>query len=30
MITRRVTLDELDDAFRAMADGEVVRSVVMF
>jgi S-(hydroxymethyl)glutathione dehydrogenase/alcohol dehydrogenase len=30
MITRRVTLDELDDAFRAMTAGEVVRSVVVY
>ena len=30
MITRRVALDDLDDAFRAMTAGEVVRSVVVY
>lgn len=28
MVTRRIGLDELDDAFRAMDDGEVIRSVI--
>ena len=30
MISREVGLDELDDAFRAMLAGEVIRSVVVF
>ena len=30
MVTRRLGLEELDEAFRAMLAGEVIRSVVMF
>ena len=30
MVTRRLGLDDLDEAFRAMLAGEVIRSVVMF
>ncbi len=30
MVTRRVKLDEVNEAFRAMRSGEVLRSVVMF
>ena len=30
MITRRIGIDDLDEAFRAMLAGEVIRSVVMF
>ena len=30
MVTRRLTLTDLDEAFRAMLAGEVIRSVVMF
>jgi len=30
MVTRRLTLNDLDEAFRAMLAGEVIRSVVMF
>jgi S-(hydroxymethyl)mycothiol dehydrogenase len=30
MVTRRLTLSDLDEAFRAMLAGEVIRSVVMF
>lgn len=30
MISRRGTLDDLNDAFRAMKDGEVARTVLMF
>jgi S-(hydroxymethyl)glutathione dehydrogenase/alcohol dehydrogenase len=30
LVTRRITLDELDDAFRAMEAGEVARSVIAF
>lgn len=29
MVSRRVGLDEIDDAFRAMRDGEVIRSVLV-
>ena len=30
MITRRIELDEINDAFRAMQEGEVIRSVIDF
>jgi len=30
MVTRRIALDEIDDAFRAMEAGEVARSVIVF
>jgi len=30
MVTRRVRLDEVNEAFRAMRSGEVLRSVVTF
>ena len=30
MITRRIQLDEINDAFRAMQEGEVIRSVIDF
>ena len=30
MITRRIGIDDLDEAFRAMLAGEVIRSVVLF
>jgi Zn-dependent alcohol dehydrogenase len=30
MITRRSTLDQIPEAFRAMEAGEVVRTVLMF
>jgi len=30
MITRRIQLDEINDAFRAMKEGEVIRSVIDF
>jgi Zn-dependent alcohol dehydrogenase len=30
MVTRRVGLDEVNEAFRAMTAGEVLRSVVVF
>jgi S-(hydroxymethyl)glutathione dehydrogenase/alcohol dehydrogenase len=30
MITRRIQLDEVNDAFRAMQEGEVIRSVIDF
>jgi len=30
MITRRISLEEIDDAFRAMQAGEVIRSIVQF
>jgi len=30
MVTRELGLRELDDAFRAMLAGEVIRSVVVF
>jgi S-(hydroxymethyl)glutathione dehydrogenase/alcohol dehydrogenase len=30
LVTRRITLDDLDDAFRAMEAGEVARSVIAF
>ena len=30
MITRRIQLEEVNDAFRAMQDGEVIRSVIDF
>jgi S-(hydroxymethyl)glutathione dehydrogenase/alcohol dehydrogenase len=30
LVTRRIALDELDDAFRAMQDGEVARSVIVY
>ena len=30
MITRRICLEEIDDAFRAMQAGEVIRSIVQF
>ena len=30
MITRRMKLDEVNEAFRAMKAGEVARSVLMF
>jgi S-(hydroxymethyl)glutathione dehydrogenase/alcohol dehydrogenase len=30
MITRRIKLDEVNDAFRAMQAGEVIRSVIDF
>ena len=29
MVTRRITLDGIDEAFRAMAAGEVIRSVIV-
>ena len=28
MISRRIELDEINDAFRAMKEGEVIRSVI--
>jgi Zn-dependent alcohol dehydrogenase len=28
MISRRIKLDEVNDAFRAMQEGEVIRSVI--
>jgi S-(hydroxymethyl)glutathione dehydrogenase / alcohol dehydrogenase len=30
LITRRITLDEVNDAFRAMDAGEVARSMIVF
>ena len=30
MISRRIKLDEVNDAFRAMQEGEVIRSVIEF
>jgi Zn-dependent alcohol dehydrogenase len=30
MISRRIKLDDVNDAFRAMQAGEVVRSVIEF
>jgi S-(hydroxymethyl)glutathione dehydrogenase/alcohol dehydrogenase len=30
LVTRRITLDDLDDAFRAMEAGEVARSVIVY
>jgi len=30
LITRRIALDDLNDAFRAMEDGEVARSVIVY
>ncbi len=30
LVTRRIALEDLDDAFRAMQDGEVARSVVVY
>ena len=30
MVSREVGLDDLEDAFRAMLAGEVIRSVVVF
>jgi Zn-dependent alcohol dehydrogenase len=30
MITRRIKLDEVNEAFRAMQAGEVIRSVIQF
>jgi Zn-dependent alcohol dehydrogenase len=30
MITRRITIDEINDAFAAMKRGEVIRQVVTF
>ena len=30
MITRRIQIDEINDAFRAMQEGEVIRSVIDF
>jgi S-(hydroxymethyl)glutathione dehydrogenase/alcohol dehydrogenase len=30
LVTRRITLDDLNDAFRAMQDGEVARSVIVY
>jgi S-(hydroxymethyl)glutathione dehydrogenase/alcohol dehydrogenase len=30
MITRRFRLDQVDEAFHAMREGEVIRSVLMF
>jgi S-(hydroxymethyl)glutathione dehydrogenase/alcohol dehydrogenase len=30
MVTRRISLEEIDDAFRAMQAGEVIRSIVEF
>ena len=30
MITRRIKLDEINDAFGAMARGEVIRQVISF
>jgi S-(hydroxymethyl)glutathione dehydrogenase/alcohol dehydrogenase len=30
LITRRIALDDVNDAFRAMTDGEVARSVIVF
>jgi Zn-dependent alcohol dehydrogenase len=30
LITRRIALDEVGDAFRAMEAGEVARSVIVF
>jgi S-(hydroxymethyl)glutathione dehydrogenase/alcohol dehydrogenase len=29
MVSRRITLDEVNDAFRAMEAGEVIRSVIV-
>ena len=30
MVTRRIRLEQLDDAFAAMNRGEVLRTVIMF
>jgi S-(hydroxymethyl)glutathione dehydrogenase/alcohol dehydrogenase len=30
LISRRITLDDVNDAFRAMEAGEVARSVIVF
>jgi S-(hydroxymethyl)glutathione dehydrogenase/alcohol dehydrogenase len=30
LVTRRITLDDVEDAFRAMDEGEVARSVVVY
>ena len=30
MITRRFRLDQVDEAFQAMREGEVIRSVLLF
>jgi S-(hydroxymethyl)glutathione dehydrogenase/alcohol dehydrogenase len=30
MITKRFRLDQVDEAFQAMREGEVIRSVLMF
>jgi Zn-dependent alcohol dehydrogenase len=30
MVSRRIGLDDINDAFRAMEAGEVVRSVIVF
>jgi Zn-dependent alcohol dehydrogenase len=30
LVTRRIKLDDLDDAFRAMEAGEVARSVIVY
>jgi S-(hydroxymethyl)glutathione dehydrogenase/alcohol dehydrogenase len=30
LVTRRITLDEIEDAFRAMEAGEVARSVIVY
>jgi S-(hydroxymethyl)glutathione dehydrogenase/alcohol dehydrogenase len=30
MVSRRIALDDINDAFRAMEAGEVVRSVIVF
>jgi len=30
LVTRRIALDDLEDAFRAMEAGEVARSVIVY
>jgi len=30
LVTRRIALDDVDDAFRAMEAGEVARSVIVY
>jgi Zn-dependent alcohol dehydrogenase len=30
MVSRRIALEEVNDAFRAMIEGEVIRSVIVY
>jgi len=30
MVSRRIALEEVNDAFRAMMEGEVIRSVIVY